>query len=328
MTQRAPHRDHRGSTLVHVLVLPHVHMMDLSGPVQVLYEANGFGASYELRFCSPQPRARSAQGIWLAELQPLAPPSPDDLVLVPGISSACLGPIDVRVASWLRNARSAGARVCSICSAAFVLAEAGILDGLQCTTHWKIAERMRRDYPAVRVLENRLFVRDGGVITSAGVASGIDTALAIVEQDQGPLLAAKVAREMVVYMRRDGSSTQRSVYLDYRTHIHPSIHQVQDLLIHRIDESPTIDELAHMVGMSPRNLTRVFRQATGISLKRFSHELKLEIARNLLRDPTRGLDAVATSCGFKDARQLRRLWQQRFGMSPSAWRAHQERRSA
>lgn len=317
-----------GRTLVHVLVLPHVHLMDLAGPVQVFYEANGFGASYDLRFCGPAPRALSAQGISLAELQPLAAPGPDDLVLVPGISSAHLGRIDAGVASWLRLARRVGARICSICSAAFVLAEAGILDGLQCTTHWKVAARLQRDYPAVRVLDNRLFVKDGRVVTSAGVASGIDTALAIVEGDHGPILTAKVAREMVVYIRRDGHSEQKSVYLDYRTHLHPGIHKVQDYLVHKIEERPTIGQLARLAGMSPRNLTRVFRQATGISLKRFSHELKLEIAGNLLRNPSQGLDAVASNCGFKDARQLRRLWRRRFGMSPSTWRAREERRPA
>jgi len=302
--------------------------MDLSGPVQVFYEANGFGAAYDLRFRSPSPKATSSQGIAFADLEPLADPGPDDLVLVPGISSAHLDHIDPRAASWLRAARDAGSRICSICSGAFVLAAAGILDGLQCTTHWKVAARLQRENPAARVLDNRLFVKDGRVVTSAGVASGIDTALSIVEEDHGPLLTAKVARELVVYIRRDAHSDQKSVYLDYRTHLHPGIHKVQDLLIHRIEERPTIAELARVAGMSPRNLTRVFRQATGISLKRFSHELKLEIAGNLLRNPTHGLDAVASSCGFKDARQLRRLWRRRFGMSPSAWRLREERRPA
>ena len=301
-------------------------MLDLSGPVQVFYEANGFGASYDLRFCAPAPRAVSSQGIVFAELRPLEEPGPEDLVLVPGISSAHLSGFGARTISWLRRARKAGTRICSICSGAFVLAEAGILDGLHCTTHWKVAGRLQREHPSAHVMDNRLFVRDGRVATSAGIAAGIDTALSIVEEDHGPLLTAQVAREMVVYVRRDGSSDQRSVYLDYRTHLHPGIHKVQDFLVHRIEERPTIGELARLAGMSPRNLTRVFRQATGISLKRFSHELKLEIAGTLLRDPTHGLDAVASSCGFSDARQLRRLWRRKFGMSPSAWRSRQEAR--
>jgi len=321
-------RDSRHRMRIHVLLLPHVHVMDLAGPVQVFYEANGFGAAYELRYCGPKPSVRSAQGLDIANLEPVATVGGDDMVLVPGMDSSHLPEPDPKVSSWLREAHRAGARICSICSGAFVLARAGLLDGLKCTTHWKVAARMQRERPAAQVLENRLFVKDGTIITSAGVASGIDTALAIVEEDHGPLVAAKVAREMVVYIRREGISDQKSIYLDYRTHLHPGVHKVQDLMLRKIEERPTIAQLAREAGMSPRNLTRVFRQATGITLKKFSQELKLEIAGQLFRNPDYGMDAVASLCGFTDARQLRRLWRRRHGASPSVWRAQQERRSA
>ncbi len=156
--------------------------------------------------------------------------------------------------------------------------------------------------------------------TSAGIVSGIDMALAIVEGDHGPLVAGAAAREMVVYIRRDGGQRQNSVYLDYRTHLHPGIHRVQDWLIAHPEERANLDELGQVAGLSPRHLTRVFRQATGVSIQAYRTRLRLERARALLRDPGLTLEAVAARCGFESARQLRRVWKTAFGTPPSAAR--------
>jgi len=314
----------RTSTPVHVLLLPHVHVLDMAGPVQALYEANGFGAGYELRYCAETPRVRSAQGLWVSDLEPLPPTAAGDLVLVPGMDSRTLDRLQVP-ARWLQDAARSGATVASICSGAFALARAGLLDGRACTTHWKVADRLQAEHPAARVHRNRLFVRDAGIVTSAGVASGIDMALDLVERDHGPLLAARVARELVVYLRRDGATGQRSVFLDYRTHMNIGIHKVQDWMVKHPESNPGLSELARVAGMSPRHLTRVFRQATGITLKTFQSRIKTEIAATLLHDPRMTVETVAGECGFRDARQLRRLWRSRFGMSPSTWRTRQER---
>ena len=174
--------------------------------------------------------------------------------------------------------------------------------------------------------DNRLFVHDDRIVTSAGVASGIDLALALIEQDHGPLVTARTAREMVVYMRRDGRRPQESIYLDHRTHLHPGVHRVQDFLVAHPDRQPTIDELAKIARMSSRNLTRVFRRATGITLKSFSTRLKLEVAGNLLHNPNLTVEGVASRCGFKDSRQLRRLWKQTFGESPTDWKQRETTR--
>ena len=147
-------------------------------------------------------------------------------------------------------------------------------------------DELERRHPAARVRRNRLFVRDGSIITSAGVASGIDMALSMIEEDHGPLVTARVARELVVYLRRDGSKAQGSVFLDYRTHLNTGVHRVQDWLISHPDERPVLDELAGIAGMSPRNLTRVFKQATGLTLKEFSNRLKLEVAGSSSTTPT------------------------------------------
>jgi len=237
------------------------------------------------------------------------------------MSSATLDRLDHVPVAWLRRARDVGARIASVCSGAFALARAGLLDDRQCTTHWKVIERLRSEYPRARVIDNCLFVEEGGVISSAGVASGIDMALALVEQDHGPLVASRVAREMVVYVRRSGDQEQRSVYLDHRSHLHPGVHLAQDFIIQHPERKSTIAELARVAAMSPRNLTRVFRLATGITPKQFASKVKLQVARDLVDDPQRTVEAIAASCGFEDSRQLRRLWKQCFGTSIADYRA-------
>jgi transcriptional regulator GlxA family with amidase domain len=304
-----------------VLVLPEVHLLDLAGPVQALWEANAFGGRYAIAYVGADPQVRSAQGLTLGALQALPEPCADDLVLVPGMDSGSLVRLAAHVPSaWLRRAHAAGARIASVCSGAFVLARAGLLDGRACTTHWKVAARLQREHPRARVLQNRLFVKDGRLVTSAGVASGIDMALALIEEDLGPLAVARVARELVVYLRRDGDRGQESAFLQHRTHLHPGVHRIQDFLVAHPEERPSLDELADRAGMSVRNLTRVFRRETGVTLKDFAQRVKLQVARDLLRGADLKVEAIASSCGFDDARQLRRLWRQRYGTSVSEWR--------
>lgn len=303
------------------VLCPDVEILDLAGPVQVFHEANRCGGDYRVLACATRPKLRTDQGIWLSDLEPLPAPQADDLVMVPGFRMASLGEVESGVLDWLRQAHAAGAHVASICTGAFVLGRAGLLAGRQCTTHWTRVDDLRAEFPAAKVLTNRLFVDDGPVTTSAGIASGIDMALSMVERRHGPLVAAAAAREMVVYLRRDGSHHQQSIYLDYRTHLHPGVHRVQDWLIAHPGEHATLEDLARLAAMSPRNLTRAFRQATGISVQEFRTRLRLELARDLLHDPGMTVEAVAVRCGFESARQLRRLWKQAFGTAPSAEKA-------
>ncbi len=301
-------------------VLPHVHALDLSGPAQVFYEAGGFGGAYDLIYCSARRSVRSAQGFTLGDLDPLPEVTSRDWVLVPGIASDRLDEMRAAPLDWIRAAAAAGARIGSICSGAWVIAMAGVLDGRSCTTHWKIADRMQRTFPRLRVLADRLFVRDGPVITSAGVASGIDMALSMVEEDHGTVMVGRIAREMVVYLRRDGASPQTSVFVDHRTHLYPGIHRVQDHLVAHPGAPHTLESLAEIAAMSPRHLTRVFRRATGTSLKRYTTMLRLEVAEGLLRNPALGIERIAADCGFSDPRQFRRLWKKAHGTGPSEWR--------
>ncbi len=301
-------------------VFPGCEIMDLAGPVQAFHEASGFGVPYELAYVAAAPTARTAQGLELAGLAPLPDVGPSDRVIVPGYPVADVRPPAALVA-WLRRAAAAGAEICSVCTGAFILGEAGLLDGRRCTTHWKRTAELQVRFPRAVVVGDRLFVDEGPLVTSAGIASGIDMALALVERDAGAVAASCAAREMVVYLRRDGGHRQESVYLDYQTHLSPGIHRVQQHLVSHPEARETLADLARVAGMSERTLTRVFRRATGITVWEYRARLRLERARDLLRNPTMTLDAVATACGFADARQLRRVWSAAHGAPPRGARA-------
>jgi transcriptional regulator GlxA family with amidase domain len=305
-------------TRVVFLILPGVELLDFAGPLQVLHEASlHFGASYELHACAPQVEVPTDQGLRLAGLEPLLEPRSGDCVFVPGDPEFPRSRPSPEVLEWLWKADRAGARFFSICTGAFLLGDAGLLDGRQCTTHWKYLERLQQRFPAAHVLSDRLFVTDGSVTSSAGIVAGVDMALDLLEQDHGPMLTARVAREMVVYIRRDGFHSQLSVYLDYRGHIHQGIHSLQDWLVAHPCEDLALPDLARKANMSVRNLTRQFRAVTGISLQDYITRLKLERARDLMRDPSLTLEAIAEQCGLGEARRLRRLWRQAFGEAPS-----------
>jgi transcriptional regulator GlxA family with amidase domain len=219
--------------------------------------------------------------------------------------------------SWLTKSYQAGAHVASVCTGAFVLGEAGLLDGRRCTTHWQAVPFLRGRYPLAKVEEAMLFVRDGRITTSAGIASGIDMALAVIEQAYGPLLAAQVARYLVVYLRRNGTHAQQSLYLDYRTHLNPAVHRAQDYLLASLTASVSLSEVAAAAHMPVRSLTRAFKEATGLTPLQYHQLLRLELGATLLENPDLSIEVIAERCGFDDARHFRRLWQRVHGVSPS-----------
>jgi transcriptional regulator GlxA family with amidase domain len=296
-------------------LFPGCEIMDVAGPMQAFHEAAGFGVPYEIVHAAATTTVRTAQGLDLAGLVPLPDVGPDDRVIVPGYTLADTRP-PAKLVAWVRRAAAAGAQVCSVCTGTFVLGEAGLLDGRRCTTHWKRVRELQRRFPRANVVGERLFVEDGPVMSSAGIASGIDMALALLEQDGGAVLASSVARELVVYLRRDGSHAQDSVYLDYQTHLNPGVHVVQQHLVAHPESNDRLEELARMAGMSERTLTRAFRRATGLSVHAYRERLRLERARDLMQSPTMTMDAIASACGYADARQLRRIWAARRGTSP------------
>ena len=296
-------------------LFPGCEVLDVAGPLQTFHEAAAFGVPYEILHVAATSSVRTAQRLELTGLAPFPDVGPEDRVMVPGYTLSDTRP-PAALVKWVRRAAAAGAQVCSVCTGTFVLGEAGLLDGRRCTTHWKRVRELQRRFPRATVVGDRLFVEDGPVVSSAGIASGIDMALALLERDAGPVVASSVARELVVYMRRDGSHAQESIYLDYQTHLSPGVHVVQQHLVTHPESTDRLGELARMAGMSERTLTRAFRRATGISVHAYRERLRLERARDLMRNPTMTMDAIASACGYADARQLRRIWTARRGASP------------
>jgi transcriptional regulator GlxA family with amidase domain len=304
-----------------VVVLPYVNLLDLAGASQAFVSANYHGAAYQVLMCAPQSEVRSGQDLTLAQLRPLPEVLPDDLILIPGTSHnlAAQGTItfDPAVIAWLQTAFQTGARLASICTGAFVLGEAGLLSGRRCTTHWESVPDLQRRYPLAKVIENILFVQDGPIFTSAGIASGIDLALFLIERDYGPIMAAQVARYLVVYLRRNGTQPQASIYLAYRTHLHPGIHRAQDHLIQTAPMPTSLSELAQVADMPLRSFSRAFKEATGLTPLQYHQRLRLEVAAHLLQDSDLSIEAIAARVGFDNARHFRRLWQRIFGAAPS-----------
>lgn len=308
-----------------MLVLPQVNLLDLGGPAQVFHGANLLGAHYRLEFCGLEKTIPSAQGLKLADIEPLSELASADRLIVPGLHLSETATENQELAEpirrWLQTTARNGIHIASVCTGAFVLGEAGLLDGRQCTTHWSALGHLQTRYPLAKVIDSALFVHDGNITTSAGIASGIDMALALVAQDYGPLFTAQLARYLVVYLRRNGTQPQSSVYLEYRTHLHSRVHQAQDYLINNLTRIVPLQELAEAVHMSVRSLTRSFKEATGLAPGQYHQRLRLELAANLLNNAELNIEEVAARAGFDDVRNFRRLWQREFGLPPSAQRA-------
>jgi transcriptional regulator GlxA family with amidase domain len=297
-------------------LFPGCEMLDLAGPLQVFYEANNTVGRYSITLAATSPEMNTAQGLTLSRLVALPIAKAGDLIIVPGYDMRPTSPPD-QLSKWLRVSANNGAHLCSVCTGAFALGAAGLLDHRACTTHWKLIDRLQHAFPAAKVARDRVFVNDGLITTSAGVASGIDMALWLIEQHYGPLFAVQVAKELVVYIRRDGAQTQQSVYLDYRTHVNSGIHRVQDHIVANVSEGIPIPALARIARMSPRTMTRIFRASTGLSIGEYRQKVRLEAARIMLNDPDVTLQTVAERIGFSSPRHFRRTWKQAFGMTPS-----------
>jgi transcriptional regulator GlxA family with amidase domain len=296
-----------------------VHLLDLAGAVQSFYEAGEYGEPYEIVYVADGSGPVCSAGLSFAKLvhYSTVEVQPGDLVIVAGFDLRWLDASrKPRLHQWLRKAAQRQVSVCSICTAAFLLAEAGVLDGKACTTHWKYTERLRREYPRLTVLTDRLFVKSENVYTSAGVTTGLDMALHLLEERHGPEFAYKIAREMVVYIRRDGSEPQESIYLQYRAHVNQHIHTVQDWMIRHLQKKVLIEELAALIYMSPRNLTRLFKSTTGVTIGAYLEKLRVEKALHLLRQRAK-IATIPQECGLQSANQLRHLLRKHTGRLPS-----------
>lgn len=288
------------------LLVPHLHLLDLAGPAQVFSTAADLGYGYRLSYVAETAPVPTAQGVPLHAAPKWPDLGADDLILVPGWRWRAGTRIGRAGAEWLTAHHAAGGTVASVCSGAFALGVAGLLDGRRCTTHHEVQDELARRFPRARVVRDVLYTTDRQVVTSAGFASGIDLALHIVAVRHGPAAAARIAREMVVYARRNGDEQQASVMLRHRSHLSDVVHHVQDLIDSQLTARLPLADLAAAAGVSERTLTRLFTNATGVTPLRYQQLLRLERAEHLIgQDYT--VEAAARAVGFTDARMLRRL---------------------
>ncbi len=298
------------------LLFPQIELLDLAGPLQVFMEAQYQGLNLELAYFSytVQEPVASAAGLVFGPLQHYseAQLQDGDYLFIPGIRAETFErdlAAEAAFVEWIRRQAAANVQLCSVCNAAFILGEAGLLDKRECTTHWRAAQMLQQQYPQSKVLNDVLYVKSGNIYTSAGISSGIDLALFLVEEWKDAFFAHKVARALVIYHRRNPGDPQHSIYLEYRNHVNAGIHQVQDYLVENMQTSLTIEQLAAMVAMSGRNLSRVFKEHTGITINQYLTLLRIEKAKTLRRNPAYTMEHIAAECGFRSARQLQRILQ-------------------
>lgn len=296
-------------TKVVFFLVPRLHLLDLAGPAQVFSTAADHGYGYELAFVADGEEIPTAQGLRLRASTSWPELGPADLVVVAGWRSPALAPaVPVAPSSLSRLSahHARGGMVASVCSGAQALAEAGLLDGRRCTTHHALQDEFAARYPKASVVRDILYVVDGGVATSAGIASGIDLALHLIAARHGPAAAARVARAMVVYARRNGDDQQASAMLRHRRHLSDLAHRAQDHIETRFTDPLPLADLAAACAVSERTLTRRFSEATGMTPLRYQQLLRLERAEYLIGHGTT-VEAAARAVGFGDARMLRRL---------------------
>jgi transcriptional regulator GlxA family with amidase domain len=297
-------------TRVVFVLAPGVHLLDVAGPAQALsMVADRGGPAYQPIYVADSPTVLSYQGLPLVTRTDWPELDPADLVVVPGWRVCSPGPrlpigdpLLERVAAHHRQ----GGEVMSVCSGAFALGRAGLLDGRRCTTHHDLQDELARRYPRAHVRRDLLFTSDSGLHTSAGIASGIDLALHLIVERHGAATAAQVARGMVVYTRRNGDQPQASVMLRHRDHLDDVVHRAQDLIDEKYAEPLPLPELAGTVGVSERTLTRAFTRTLGITPLRYQQQLRVERAELLIGSGS-AVESAARSVGFEDARMLRRL---------------------
>jgi transcriptional regulator GlxA family with amidase domain len=329
-----PSREVAKEIRVFVVVPPNVLLLDVAGPMEVLRKANL--EQQAVRFVAtdvgPAPVVGSSIGLSVAGVAPLPERLPDRaLVLISGsvsipMAASAAGAGDVsglerEIVAWLKRAVRPSMTVASICSGALLAARAGLLDGKACTTHHASIAELRKLAPLARVEENRLFVIDGERLTSAGVTSGVDLMLHVVAATTSPAVAVAVARYLVVYLRRSAADPQLSPWLEGRNHIHPAIHKVQDAIAAEPARAWPLSAAARVVATSPRNLSRLFNQHTGMSVTTYVNRMRVALARQLVMGSRLDIEAVAERCGFQSTRQLRRAWGRLHDLPPSRARA-------
>jgi transcriptional regulator GlxA family with amidase domain len=300
-----------------LILHPGFQLLDAAGPTAAFEMAEKFRTgSYDLTIMAPGGgEIESSYGVKLSAT-PLSE-GPFDTVMVSG--GEIIRSMDAlrEILAWLR--RISARRITSVCSGAFILAEAGLLDGRKATTHWASSHDFCSRYPNIDLDADRIFVRDGNIWTSAGISTGIDLALALIEEDLGPEIARRVAQQLVVYQRRPGGQSQFSALVE----LGGRSGRFAEMILwmrERLAEQLTVERLADQAAMSPRNFARVFSAEVGMTPAKAVERLRLEMARSAVETSHMTLDQIAVAAGFGDAAHMRRAFMRGFGQPPQALR--------
>ncbi|OBB59141.1 AraC family transcriptional regulator [Mycobacterium sp. 852013-51886_SCH5428379] len=303
-----------------LVVFDGVKLLDVVGPAEVFAEANRFGAAYRLDFVSPDGRdVTTSVGTRFAVTAAVASVDRVDTVLVAGGDELVGRPIDPQLVDAVRQLARRTRRLASICTGAFVLARAGVLDGRRATTDWRHTRLLAKAYPDVRVEPDAIFVQDGDVFTSAGVSAGIDLALALVEKDHGADLVREVARSLVVYLKRAGGQSQFSVLLEKDPPSESALRAVADAVTADPGGDHTVKSLAAQAALSTRQLTRLFHAEFGTTPARYVEAVRIDIGRAAL-DAGHTVGESARRAGFKSPETFRRVFVSHLGVSPKVYR--------
>lgn len=306
-----------------LLAFDGVQSLDFVGPLEVFSTAERLAPeSYTVEIVAPGGRAFvTSSGMPVTpHRSPAGCRGPIHTLVVAGGRGVHGAGRDEKLVRWVRAAAARCERVTSVCTGAFLLARAGLLDGRTVTSHWGSVERLRREHPSLKVEPDSIFVRDGEVWTSAGVTSGIDLALALVEDDHGPELALEVARWLVVFVKRPGGQAQFSTPLAAQAARREPLREVQDWVRANPAADLSVEALAARACMSPRNFSRAFRREVGMTPAAWVEAARVDLAKGLLESAGADTASVAAACGFGSIETLRRAFRRRVGVSPGQYR--------
>ncbi|MEE6178904.1 GlxA family transcriptional regulator [Mycobacterium sp. 050134] len=308
------------SRVVVIVVFDDVTMLDVAGAGEVFAEANRFGADYRIKIASVDGRdVTTSIGARLGVTDSLASIESADTVMVAGSDNLPRRPIDPELVRAVRAVAGRTRRLASICTGSFILAQAGLLDGRRATTHWREIRSFARAFPEVTVEPDAIFVRDGEVFTSAGVSSGIDLALALVEMDHGTDLVREVARWLVVYLKRAGGQSQFSALVEANPPPQSPLRRVTDAISADPAGDHSVTTLAARASLSTRQLTRLFQSELGTTPARYVEMVRIDAARAAL-DAGHTVTDTARLAGFGSPESLRRVFVDHLGVSPRAYR--------
>jgi transcriptional regulator GlxA family with amidase domain len=330
-----------------ILLFERVQSLDVTGPLEVFAGANrllggerrqdGDSGSpsdsqrgYEIRtFSATGAPVRTSSGLLITPDGALgAVPAAIDTLIVPGGAGARAASTDAALLDWIAATSARATRTASVCTGAFVLAAAGLLDGRRATTHWASAATLARLHPNVDVDPEPIFVRDGSIWTSAGVTAGMDLALALVERDHDRDAALTIARHLVLFLRRPGNQSQFSATLAAQQPEREPLREVQRSVVEHVAGDHAVEAMAARAQMSPRHFARAFRAETGVTPARYVERVRLEAARRRLEDGGEPIGVVAAACGFGTAETMRRVFLRTLDVGPAEYRRRFQSRSA